>query len=264
MTVELLFAWASTYQPSQVPWILATDSGIATLPLTLAPAVTDSPSGATARSMALARLAAKGLDGSRCTSLVDTQLLLLLIDVPHRLMASELLAQCEVLRWPLLSSTPSRRCGLQPRQRTLDFMRLAPTPFVAQTSLYPAASLVMPYKDKLARIDPARVLPQWMSRFFLVRFVGDPLVWFAFAPDAVLRALPPTIILTAARDYLAHEAIPVSDRHQRTLNRQAHDEAWCMVARIVFRPIDNEEGVGGAFDFEGSCWAASEDDHRTS
>lgn len=39
----------------------------------------------------------------------------------------------------------------------------------AQALLYPALNLAVPYAEKLARVDPARVLPQWMSRFFLVR-----------------------------------------------------------------------------------------------
>ncbi|KAH8108528.1 Alpha/beta hydrolase fold-3 [Phellopilus nigrolimitatus] len=138
---------------------------------------------------------------------------------------------------------------------------------VAQALLYPALNLAVPYEDKLAQVDPARVLPQWMSRFFLraylppPRSVSDPFVSPALAPDAVLRALPPTIILTAAYDYLAQEAdefaaelravgvavrhrrfedvghafdgIPTSDRRQRLLNSKARDEAWGMVAQVM-------------------------------
>lgn len=134
----------------------------------------------------------------------------------------------------------------------------------AQGLLYPALNLAVPYAEKLARVDPARVLPQWASRFFLraylppPRAATDPLVSPALQPDDVLRQFPPTVILTAAYDYLAHEAeefaehlrrlgvrvvnrrfedvghgfdgIPARDRHQRMLNGNARDVAWGMIA----------------------------------
>ncbi|KAI5120450.1 hypothetical protein M0805_008497 [Coniferiporia weirii] len=137
----------------------------------------------------------------------------------------------------------------------------------AQALLYPALNLAVPYSEKLSRVDPERVLPQWASRFFVraylppPRSVSDPLVSPALASDEVLRALPPTAILTAAYDYLAHEAdefaahlhklgvpvrhqcfedvghgfdgIPTTDRHQRMLNNKARDEAWGMIVQVM-------------------------------
>ena len=135
---------------------------------------------------------------------------------------------------------------------------------VAQALLYPALNLAVPYEDKIARVDPDRILPQWASRFFLraylppSRCTSDPFVSPALAEDSVIRLFPPTVILTAAYDYLAHEAeefalrlraegvdvtnrrfedvghgfdgIPTRDRRQRMLNHQARDTALGMIA----------------------------------
>ena len=93
------------------------------------------------------------------------------------------------------------------------------------------------------------------------RNAADPFVSPALASDAVVRQLPPTIILTAAYDYLAHEAdeyagrlaregvfvthrrfedvghgfdgIPTLDKHQRMLNNAARDEAWGIIAQVM-------------------------------
>jgi len=138
---------------------------------------------------------------------------------------------------------------------------------VAQALLYPALNLSVPYEEKLARVDPSRTLPPWMSRFFLTAYLppprnaADPYVSPALASGAVIRQLPPTIILTAAYDYLAHEAdeyagllaregvpvthrrfedvghgfdgIPTRDKRQRMLNHAARDEAWGLIARVM-------------------------------
>ncbi|KAH8104957.1 hypothetical protein DFH11DRAFT_1733528 [Phellopilus nigrolimitatus] len=127
---------------------------------------------------------------------------------------------------------------------------------VAQALFFQAPSLAVPYEDKIARVDSARAsshnkcrASSW-CRMYLPppRSVSDPLI--SPTPDAVLRALSSTIILTAAYDYLAHEAdefaaqlrgdvgrgfdgIPTSDHHQRMLNSQACDETCGMVAQIV-------------------------------
>ncbi|THH08973.1 hypothetical protein EW145_g2337 [Phellinidium pouzarii] len=137
----------------------------------------------------------------------------------------------------------------------------------AQALLYPALNLSVPYVDKLARVDAARVLPQWMSRFFLHAYLPpprdtkDPLISPALASDEIVRALPPTIILTAAYDHLAYEAdefstrlsregvcvrhrrfedvghgfdgIPTTDKRQRMLNDKARDEAWGMIVQLM-------------------------------
>ncbi|KAL5524232.1 hypothetical protein ACEPAF_9372 [Sanghuangporus sanghuang] len=137
----------------------------------------------------------------------------------------------------------------------------------AQGLLYPALNLAVPYHEKLARVDPGRVLPPWMSQFFLraylppPRHASDPLISPALASDHVASCLPPTIILTAAYDYLAHEAdhyasrlhslgvcvrhrrfedvghgfdgIPTRSRKQRMLNYKARDEAWGMIADVM-------------------------------
>ena len=137
----------------------------------------------------------------------------------------------------------------------------------AQGLLYPALNLDVPYAEKLARVDPARVLPPWMSRLFLQSYLppprraSDPLVSPALAPDAIASSLPPTIILTAAYDYLCREAdeyaerlrglgvrvghkrfedvghgfdgIPTRDKRQRMLNHKARDEAWGMIANVM-------------------------------
>ena len=134
----------------------------------------------------------------------------------------------------------------------------------AQGLLYPALNLAVPYAEKLARVDPERVLPQRASRFFLraylppPRFAADPFVSPALQPDTVLVQFPPTVILMAAYDYLVHEAeelaehlrsldvrvtnqrfedvghgfdgIPARDKHQRMLNSKARDVAWGMIA----------------------------------
>ena len=83
----------------------------------------------------------------------------------------------------------------------------------------------------------------------------------ALASDAVVRRLPPTVILTAEYDYLAYEAdeyaqrlasenvrvthrrfesvghafdgIPTRDKRQRKLNNAARDEAWGMIAQVM-------------------------------
>lgn len=133
--------------------------------------------------------------------------------------------------------------------------------------LYPALNLAVPYAEKLARVDPERVLPQWASQFFLraylppPRSATDPFVSPALSPLSVLKQYPPTVILTAAYDYLAHEAetfaeqlraegvnvkvrrfedvghgfdgIPTWDRRQRMLNSEARDIAWGMIAETV-------------------------------
>ncbi|EJC98411.1 Alpha/beta hydrolase fold-3 [Fomitiporia mediterranea MF3/22] len=138
---------------------------------------------------------------------------------------------------------------------------------VAQGLLYPVLDLAVPYEEKLARVDPERVLPQWMSRFFLraylppPRLTSDSLVSPALSPDSIASQLPPTIILTAEYDYLAHEAdtfatrlealnvkvrhrrfesvghgfdgIPTWDKKQRMLNSKARDEAWGMIADVM-------------------------------
>lgn len=140
------------------------------------------------------------------------------------------------------------------------------TTISAQGLLYPSLNLAVPYEEKIARVDPARILPQWASRFFLraylppPRTVSDPLVSPALAPDAIVTQFPPTVILTAAYDYLAHEAdefatrlnglgvkvknrrfedvghgfdgIPARDQRQRMLNHKARDEAWGMIADV--------------------------------
>lgn len=140
----------------------------------------------------------------------------------------------------------------------------------AQGLLYPALNLAKPYDEKIARVDPARILPQWMSRFFLKAYLPpprsaeDPLVSPALAPEETIRQFPPTVILTAAYDYLAYEAedfaerlraagvdvhnhrfedvghgfdgIPTRDHKQRMLNNKARDEAWGMIAE-VFRKV---------------------------
>lgn len=136
----------------------------------------------------------------------------------------------------------------------------------AQGILYPALNLAVPYEEKLARVDPTRTLPPWLSRFFLRAYLppprnaADPLVSPALATDDILAQFPPTVILTAAYDYLAHEAeefaqrlkglnvyvthrrfedvghgfdgIPSLNRKQRMLNHKARDEAWGMIAEV--------------------------------
>lgn len=138
---------------------------------------------------------------------------------------------------------------------------------VAQCLLYPVLNIAVPYEEKLARVDPARVLPQWLSRFFLKAYlppprdVSNPLVSPALATDETISKLPPTTILTAAYDYLAHEAdeyanhlrsvgipvrhrrfedvghgfdgIPTRDQNQRILNEKAREEAWDMIATAM-------------------------------
>ncbi|KAF8584639.1 alpha/beta-hydrolase [Ramaria rubella] len=141
---------------------------------------------------------------------------------------------------------------------------------VGLSLLYPALNLEVPYKDKLARVDPNRVLPPWMSQLFLLSYLppprstADPYVSPALAPASDLARFPSTVILTAAYDYLAHEAeefasslrdvgvkvehkrfprvghafdgMPARNKKQRELNEGARDEAWDMMAR-VFRDV---------------------------
>jgi len=129
--------------------------------------------------------------------------------------------------------------------------------------LYPALNLAVPYKDKLARVDPNRVLPPWMSRLFLTSYLppprstSDPYVSPALADPSDLARFPPTVVLTAAYDYLAYEAeefaeslrgvgvkvehkrfshvghafdgMPARNKKQRKLNEGARDEAWGMI-----------------------------------
>lgn len=147
----------------------------------------------------------------------------------------------------------------------------------AQALLYPALNLALPYAEKIARVDPARILPQWMSRYFLKSYLppprraDDPLVSPALAPDEVIRQFPPTVILTAAYDYLAYEAedfaerlrlvgvdvanrrfedvghgfdgIPTRDERQRMLNNKARDEAWGLMADLFKRVLVEKEEV---------------------
>lgn len=142
---------------------------------------------------------------------------------------------------------------------------------MAQGLLYPALNLAVPYADKLARVDPSHVLPQWMSRFFLYAYLPpprtaiDPLVSPALASDEVIRQFPPTVILTAAYDYLAYEAeefaarlrsegvdvqnqrfedvghgfdgIPTYNKKRRMLNHAARDRAWGLIADIFQRVL---------------------------
>jgi len=134
--------------------------------------------------------------------------------------------------------------------------------------LYPALNLAVAYHEKLARVDPKHVLPQWMSKFFLhsylppPRLANDPLISPMLAEDAQLSQFPPTAILSADRDYLAHEAdefagklercgvfvrnrrfmnvghgfdgIPVRDPIQKGHNVEATNLAWGMI-RDIFR-----------------------------
>lgn len=93
------------------------------------------------------------------------------------------------------------------------------------------------------------------------RLASDPLVSPALSPDAIASKLPPTIILTAAYDYLAYEAsdfaqrlealgvavrhrrfedvghgfdgIPTWNKKQRMLNYKARDEAWGMISDVM-------------------------------
>jgi len=100
--------------------------------------------------------------------------------------------------------------------------------------------------------------------------MSDPYVSPALAPREVLAKFPPTVILTAAYDYLAHEAeefattlnelgvrvehkrflhvghafdgMPARNKKQRKLNAGARDEAWGMMAK-VFEDVLKEKAA---------------------
>ncbi|GJJ12894.1 hypothetical protein Clacol_007140 [Clathrus columnatus] len=131
--------------------------------------------------------------------------------------------------------------------------------------LYPSLNFTVPYRDKLARVDPTRVLPPWMSKLWLKAYlppprdIKDPYISPALAPQEYLKQFPPTLILTAEYDYLAYEAeewvillqqagVPVDHKRfakvghafdgmptlgwkQRKLNEQARKEAWGMMVK---------------------------------
>jgi acetyl esterase len=134
--------------------------------------------------------------------------------------------------------------------------------------LYPALNFAVPYKDKVARVDPNWLPPAWMSQLSLdaylppPRSTSDPYVSPPLADPDDLARFPSTVVLTAAHDYLAHEAeefvkslrgvgvkvehkrfehvghafdgVPTRNKKRRKLNEEARDEAWGMIA-YVFR-----------------------------
>ncbi|KIJ49099.1 hypothetical protein M422DRAFT_45058 [Sphaerobolus stellatus SS14] len=142
--------------------------------------------------------------------------------------------------------------------------------------LYPVLNIAVPYEEKLARVDPNRVLPSGMSKLFLKAYLppprnfADPYVSPALAPADQLAKFPPTVILTAEYDYLAVEAeefaktlsdlgvrvehkrfahvghafdgMPARNKKQRKLNHGAREEAWGMLGH-VFAEVLKDENV---------------------
>lgn len=140
--------------------------------------------------------------------------------------------------------------------------------------LYPVLNIAVPFKEKLARVDPNRVLPPFMSKLFLKAYLppprsfSDPYVSPALAPPEVLSKFPATVILTADYDYLAEEAdhfaktltelgvrvehkrfshvghafdgMPARNKKQRKLNHGARDEAWGMMAHVFAEVLKDE------------------------
>lgn len=141
--------------------------------------------------------------------------------------------------------------------------------------LYPVLNIAVPYAEKLARVDPNLVLPQGMSKLFLKSYlppprdVNDPYVSPALAPHEQLAKFPPTVIMTADYDYLAHEAddfantlsslgvrvdhkrfphvghafdgMPARNKKQRKINHGARDEAWGMMAHVFAEVLKDEK-----------------------
>jgi len=141
--------------------------------------------------------------------------------------------------------------------------------------LYPVLNIAVPYEEKLARVDPNRVLPPGMSKLFLKaylpppRLFTDPYISPALAPAEQLAKFPPTVIMTAEYDYLAQEAddfaktlselgvrvdhkrfphvghafdgMPARNKKQRKINHGARDEAWGMMAHVFAEVLKDEK-----------------------
>ncbi|TDL21485.1 Alpha/beta hydrolase fold-3 [Rickenella mellea] len=140
------------------------------------------------------------------------------------------------------------------------------TKIVSNGLLYPSLKLTIPYKEKTAHMNPERNLPSWASLFFFRAYLppprqsSDPFVSPALAPDDVLSRFPPSVILTAAYDYLAKEGedfakkleslgvdvkskrfegvghgfdgTPTRDKEQRLRNTNAREIAYGMIADV--------------------------------
>lgn len=151
---------------------------------------------------------------------------------------------------------------------------------VALGMLYPHVDAVTPYNDKLKRMRPqdakALALPQWTSKFFMHAYLPhprartDPFVSPLFTPREMLARFPPTVIVTAEIDYLAHEgeefgallqdtganvrvvtcpavkhafdlepALPIIKRKQSSRNRCAAGEAWGAIIESFTTAFDH-------------------------
>lgn len=83
---------------------------------------------------------------------------------------------------------------------------------VALGLLYPHLDAATPFDDKYKIMNPKDVaLPPWVSKFFMKAYLPpprdltDPYVSPLRAPRDRLALFPPTVVVTAERDYLAQE-----------------------------------------------------------
>lgn len=139
---------------------------------------------------------------------------------------------------------------------------------VALGLLYPHVDAATPFEEKLAAMQNSKevTLPPWVSKFFLKAYLprprdlADPYVSPLRASPERLALFPPTVVVTASKDYLAREGdqfalalekAGVQTRHvrcegvahafdlepalhkvQRERNRAATDQSWGTVMDV--------------------------------